>query len=94
MSTVYILQCYDNSYYVGKTIDIDRRFVEHSIGEGALYTKHRRPVKLVYSEQIDNDYKAYKRELQLKGWSRKKKEALINGNFDLLREHARNKNKL
>jgi putative endonuclease len=79
---MYILACADDSYYVGSTIDIDKRLNEHQGGKGANYTKNILPVKLVYYEMFQNIGDAFYREKQVKGWSRKKKEALINDQQD------------
>jgi putative endonuclease len=81
---MYILKCADSSYYIGSTWNIEKRLSEHQSGEGANYTKTHLPVKLIYYEEYDRVEDAYHRERQLHGWSRKKKEALITGNFDLL----------
>ena len=89
MAWMYILQCVDESYYVGSTKDIERRFSEHQNGEGANYTKRRLPVKLVYSEECERVSDAFYREKQVQGWRRDKKEALINGTPDLLPKLAR-----
>ena len=86
MAYVYILKCSDNSYYVGSTNNLTRRINEHECGEGANYTKTRLPVKLVYYEECQSLETAYERERQLHGWSRKKKEALINNMHDKLPE--------
>ncbi len=88
---MYILECSDGSYYTGSTNNIDTRLQEHQNGEGANYTKKRRPVKLVYLEEFQRIDDAFYREKQVQGWSRKKKEALINGDFDNLPELSRNK---
>jgi len=77
--SVYILQCNDGSYYVGITTDIDDRLREHNAGQGSEFTKKRRPVYLVYTETHESYASARKREAQLKGWRRKKKEWLIRG---------------
>ncbi len=76
---MYILECSDGSYYTGSTIDLERRLAQHQAGEGANHTKKRLPVKLVYFEEFERIDKAFYREKQVQGWSRKKKEALING---------------
>ncbi len=76
---VYMLQCKDNSYYVGVATDVEDRVSEHNAGQGSVFTKKRRPVKLVYTEEHENYTSARKREAQLKGWRREKKEWLING---------------
>ncbi|MGE0084779.1 MAG: GIY-YIG nuclease family protein [Desulfococcaceae bacterium] len=75
---MYILKCSDGSYYVGSTKDLERRLIQHQNGEGANHTKKRLPVKLVYYEEFDRIDEAFYREKQIQGWSRKKKEALIN----------------
>ncbi|MGE0079613.1 MAG: GIY-YIG nuclease family protein [Bacteroidales bacterium] len=85
---MYILECSDGSYYTGSTIDLERRLQQHQDGEGANHTKKRLPVKLVYYEEFQRIDEAFYREKQVQGWSRKKKEALINGDFDKLRELA------
>jgi predicted GIY-YIG superfamily endonuclease len=74
---VYILRCADRSYYVGKTNDLQTRLTEHQSGVGADYTSVRRPVEIVYAEEHPTTRSARARELQLKRWSRAKKEALI-----------------
>ena len=72
----YILRCADGSYYIGSTKDLSRRLDEHKKGNCA-YTSQRLPVELIYSETYQSLVYAKKREIQLKGWTRKKKEALI-----------------
>jgi putative endonuclease len=76
---VYILRCIDGSYYVGVTTDVKDRVKEHNAGQGSGFTKKRRPVELMYSEEHESYAGARKREAQLKGWRREKKEWLING---------------
>jgi len=76
---VYILKCADGSYYVGSTSDVAERERTHNEGHGAEHTASRRPVRMVYSEPRESWPAARKREAQLKGWSRTKKEALIEG---------------
>ena len=75
----YIVRCRDDSLYSGITIDLEDRLREHNKGTGAKYTSARRPVTLVYCERYDNVSKARKREEQIKGWSKIKKERLIGG---------------
>ena len=82
---VYILLCRDASYYVGHTDDLETRFADHVAGGISVYTRKRRPVKLVYSEEFATRIDALERECQLKGWSRAKKEALIKGNWERLK---------
>ncbi|MFV0566624.1 MAG: GIY-YIG nuclease family protein [Flavobacteriaceae bacterium] len=75
---VYILECSDGSYYTGSTTDLELRLAQHQAGKGANHTKKRLPVKLVYYEEFLRIDDAFYREKQIQGWSRKKKEALIN----------------
>lgn len=81
---MYILKCADDSYYTGSTKDLELRLQQHQSGEGANHTKKHLPVELVYFEEFDRIDEAFYREKQVQGWSRKKKEALINGDFDKL----------
>jgi putative endonuclease len=82
---MYILECADGSYYTGSTKDLERRLAQHQAGEGANHTKKRLPVKLVYYEEFQRIDDAFYREKQVQGWSRKKKEALMNGVTDELK---------
>jgi len=86
---VYILECSDSSYYTGSTTDLERRLQQHQVGEGAKYTRSRRPVRLIYSEEYDRIDVAFFREKQIQGWSRKKKLALIEGRLEELPELAK-----
>jgi putative endonuclease len=84
---VYILKCSDGSYYTGVTNDIQRRLYEHQ--EGLIedcFTHDKRPVELLFTEEYHDVNESIGREKQIKGWSRKKKEALINGDFQKLIE--------
>ena len=75
---VYILSCNDNTLYTGITTDVERRVSEHNNSDkGAKYTKLRRPVELVYSEESLNRSSASKRECEIKKMSRLKKLELI-----------------
>jgi putative endonuclease len=87
---VYILKCADGSYYIGNTPKpIEARLWEHDQGLGNGYTASRRPLELVYCEVTDSLVAAIARERQLKGWSRRKKEALIAREYHRLPELAR-----
>ncbi len=81
---VYILKCADDSYYTGSTKCLETRLQQHSNGEGSNHTKKRLPVKLVYFEEFERIDDAFYREKQVQGWSRKKKEALINREYGKL----------
>ena len=85
---MYILECADGSYYTGSTNDLELRLLQHQRGEGANHTKKRLPIKLIYCEAYDRVDDAFYREKQVQGWGRKKKEALIKGNPELLPELA------
>jgi len=87
---VYILQCSDDSYYTGVTNNIDSRIWEHNNDtDEDHYTYSRKPVKLVYCEYNHDIIQAIAREKQIKGWSRKKKEALMNEDYAELRRLAK-----
>jgi precorrin-3B C17-methyltransferase len=87
---MYLLECADGSYYTGSTINLELRLQQHQDGEGANHTKKHLPVKLVYFEEFDRIDTAFNREKQVQGWSRAKKEALINHEFNKLPELSRN----
>jgi putative endonuclease len=87
---VYILSCSDGSYYTGTTrTDLDTRLAQHQSGEFEGYTARRRPVQLVYSEYFERIADAIASERKIKGWSRAKKQALIDGDFDRLKALAK-----
>jgi len=76
---VYILKCSDTTLYTGITTDITRRVQEHNSSEkGAKYTKLRRPVEVVYSEEAEDRSSASKREYAIKKLTRSEKLELIN----------------
>ena len=89
---VYILLCGNGEYYVGSTGNLDRRLHEHESGRGCNFTSAHLPVRLVYTEEYATIEEAYKRERQLHGWSRAKKEALICGDIELLKQLSKKKN--
>ncbi len=84
MPYVYMLRCGDGSYYVGSARDLERRLEQHYAGGGSEYTRHRMPVELVFAEEFDDIGSAYRREKQIQGWSRRKREALIAGDYGSL----------
>ena len=89
---MYILECSNGSYYVGSTINLDKRVKMHQDGLGANHTKKYLPVQLVYFETFDKIWKAFKREKQIQRWTYEKKAALIRGDIELLKELAVCKN--
>lgn len=79
MFYTYLLECADNSFYVGCTNDLEKRIKQHNESKwGAHYTKIRRPVILKYSEEFKTLKEARQKEAEIKGWRREKKIALIN----------------
>ena len=84
MPHMYILECADGSYYTGSTWHLEKRLWEHQNGLGANHTKKHLPVKLLYCEYYDRVEDAFHREKQVQGWSRRKKQALIEDNKEKL----------
>ena len=82
---VYILKCVDDSFYTGSTSNIEKRISEHKNRVFSGYTSKRLPVKLVYSQFFDNPQSVITAERQIKKWTRAKKIALINGDFNMLK---------
>ncbi|TAK03862.1 GIY-YIG nuclease family protein [Patescibacteria group bacterium] len=80
---VYMLECGDGSYYVGCSENLLRRMEDHRAGRAALWTAKRLPVRLVYYEIHKILLCARRRERQIKGWSRIKKEKLMDGTWKL-----------
>ena len=89
MFHVYILVCSDGSFYVGHTNDLSQRLAAHNAGTAAQHTRDHRPVRIAYSEPHPTRIAAMQRERQIKGWTRSKKEALIEGDVDRLHSLAR-----
>lgn len=79
MYYVYIVQCADDTLYTGIARDLVRRIEEHNSSEkGAKYTRARRPVQLMYSEEFPDRSLASKREYEIKKkMNRTKKLKLI-----------------
>ncbi len=82
----YMLLCRDGSYYVGSATgeDLTPRIAQHQSGAYPGYTFSRRPVKLVWSEYFVQVTDAIATERKIKGWSRAKKQALINNDWDFI----------
>jgi putative endonuclease len=81
MGYVYILRCADDSYYVGSTRNLDNRLAQHASGHGAEYTRRRLPVTLVFAQEFERIDEAHALEKRIQNWSRKKREALIAGQY-------------
>ncbi len=89
---VYIVECSDKSYYAGVTNDLDRRIWEHNNDNNtSAYTFKRRPVVLKFFQRFQNINDAIAFEKQIKGWSRKKKEALFNEDWEKIKKLAKSK---
>lgn len=88
---VYMLRCSDGSYYVGSARgSLEKRIEEHNAGAFGGYTARRLPISLVFQQEFQQITDAIAAERQIKGWSRAKKEALINGDFARISLLARN----
>ena len=86
---IYIIKCSDDSYYCGSTSNLEQRINDHIFHKYSGYTSARLPVNLVFSQEFADINDAIRAERQIKGWSRVKKKALINGDFELLHELAK-----
>jgi tRNA/rRNA methyltransferase len=87
----YLLRCADGHYYAGHTDDLDSRIAQHQAGAVPGYTQKRRPVQLIWADRFPDRDSAFAAERQIKGWSRAKKEALVRGDWETLRELAKRK---
>jgi putative endonuclease len=83
---VYIIECSDGRFYTGVTDNVEKRFLRHKSGQGGSFTNRFGVQGLLYYEKFSIRSEAFKRERQLKGWTRRKKLALIRGNLDLLKK--------
>jgi putative endonuclease len=84
---VYLLGCRDGSLYVGITSNLRERLNEHNVGEAAAWTRGRRPVNLVFAEAHPNKASARRREIEVKGWRREKKLALVRSPGNLVQRY-------
>ncbi|GGE25616.1 GIY-YIG nuclease family protein [Psychroflexus planctonicus] len=92
MYFVYVLKCSDKTYYTGITSNLDKRLNEHQSGKYfGSYTFSRRPIHLVYYAAFTDVNRAIEAEKKIKKWSKAKKEALINNEFDKLPNLAKKK---
>ena len=92
---VYILKCSDGSYYTGVTSDLEKRLKQHEDGFfWYCYTFDKRPIQLMFYREFNDNMEAIAFEKRVKGWSRAKKEALINGDFVKLKELSKSKKQL
>lgn len=89
----YMLRCADGSYYVGHTDELERRIAAHVSGEIPGYTATRRPLVLIWSQEFASREEALASEMQIKGWSRAKKEALIRADWSEINRLGRGKHR-
>jgi len=88
---VYILLCSDSTFYTGMTNDLERRLMQHKAKKSKdSYTSTRLPIQLLWYLECTNPSEAIKIEKQIKGWSHKKKQALISENWQDLIEFSKN----
>ncbi len=73
----YLARCRDGSLYAGTCVDVTTREAKHNDGTGAKYTRSRRPVTIIYTEELPSLSEARKREAEVKKWSKTKKEELV-----------------
>jgi len=94
---VYILKCADDSYYIGHADNIESRMIAHQTKVYVhCYTATRLPVQLIFVKEFPTRDEAFVFERQIKGWSRAKKDALIQGGFEAVRQliqQSKNKTK-
>ena len=91
MFWIYILRCADDSYYTGHTDCLEKRMGEHESGVCGGYTATRLPVVLLWSQECVTREQALAAEMQIKGWNRNKKEAMIRGDWDAVSTLAKKK---
>ena len=90
MFWVYMLRCADQSYYTGHTDNLENRIMQHHHKMfPTCFTATRLPVQLVFSQEFATRSEALASERQIKGWSRKKKEALIRGDWEKISIYAK-----
>ena len=73
---IYILKCEDSYLYIGITNSLQRRLLQHQVGQCKL-TKNRGKIKLVYCQEFSSRSYAAVKEKEIKGWRREKKDELI-----------------
>jgi putative endonuclease len=86
---VYILKCADDSFYTGHTDNLEKRIAQHHAGELHGYTHTRRPLTVAFTQDFPTRIEALAMEQQIKGWTRAKKQALIDGNWQQLSQLAK-----
>lgn len=74
---VYMVQCGDGSYYTGWTDNLEKRLLAHQEGKGAKYTRGRGPIQMMWHEEVADKSTALKREIEIKKWSRLRKQKFL-----------------
>ena len=87
----YMLHCRGGYFYTGHTDDLETRIAQHESGMLPGFASDHRPIKLVWSQEFGTRYEALAAERQIKGWSRVKKMALIQGDWLKISELAKGK---
>lgn len=82
----YIIECQNGDLYTGITDNVERRFTEHVQGKGGKFTRDIGAIKVLYKERFPSKEEARKREVQIKGWTRRKKFSLNKGDLRLLKQ--------
>ena len=86
---VYVLRCADGKYYTGQTDNLDYRLAQHRTGGYCDFTSRRRPVQLMWCQELSTRIEALEAERRIKPWSRAKKEALFLGDWAAVSHFAR-----
>lgn len=81
----YIARCSDKTLYIGSSSNVPKRIIRHNLGQGARWVKQHGFAEVVYTEEYDTFVEARRREIQVKKWSRVKKENLISGKWGKLK---------
>jgi putative endonuclease len=89
----YIFRLKSGQLYIGSTTDLKQRYQDHQNGNACRTTKLDPPIKLVFSESYPTFSEARKREAQIKRWTRAKKEALVAGDMNKLRQLSKSRQK-
>lgn len=90
---VYMLHCGDGSYYTGHTDSLEQRLEQHANARVSSYTSVRKPLTLVFAQDFSSREEALAMELRIKGWSRKKKEALMRGDWSEVKRLSRGRHR-
>ena len=91
---VYLLRCFDGTFYAGVTGDMERRYAEHCYGiDAKCYTYNRRPLRIAYVGEFQSVTRALSFEKRLKRWSHRKKRAFAEGSWSDLKRYSRGSNR-